>query len=158
MNVTTHPSAAWTLQQLREVIADADEHKYLIHDPDGIFARHLDNSIRALGLTVLRSPFRSPKANAICERLIGTIRRECLGWMIPLSEAHLRSILREWVAHYNGERPHSALGPAVPGPPAGSTCAPKPDARRLWTPGALVRAKSVLGGLHHAYSLSPAVA
>ena len=64
-------------------------------------ARHLDDSIRALGLAVLPSPFSSPKANAICERVIGTIRRECLDWMIPLSEAHLRSILREWVVHYN---------------------------------------------------------
>jgi transposase InsO family protein len=138
----------------REVIADAEDHKYLIHDRDSIFARHLDDSIRALGLAVLRSPFSSPKANAICERVIGTIRRECLDWMIPLSEAHLRSILREWVAHYNGGRPHSALGPGVPGPPAGSARAPKPESRRLWTPGALVRAKSVLGGLHHEYSLS----
>jgi putative transposase len=141
------------------VIADADQHKYLIHERDSISARHLDDSIRALGLRVLRSPFSSPKANAICERSIGTIRRECLDWMIPMSERHLRSILREWVAHYNGGRPHSALGPAVPGPPAvpspppGSACAPKPESRRLWTPGALVRAKSVLGGLHHEYSL-----
>jgi hypothetical protein len=93
VNVTTHPSAAWTLQQLREVIADAANHKYLIHDRDSIFARHLDDSIRALGLRVLRSPFSSPKANAICERAIGTIGRECLDWMIPMSEAHLRSIL-----------------------------------------------------------------
>ena len=152
MNVTTHPSAAWTLQQLREVIADADDHKYLIHDRDRIFARHLDDSIRALGLAVLRSPFSSPKANAICERVIGTIRRECLDWMIPLSEVHLRSILREWVAHYNGGRPHSALGPGVPGPPAGSART-QTESRRSWTPGALVRAKSVLGGLHHEYSL-----
>jgi hypothetical protein len=80
VNVTTHPSAAWTLQQLREVIADADAHKYLIHDRDSIFARHLDDSIRAMGLGVLRSPYSSPKANAICERVIGTIRRECLDW------------------------------------------------------------------------------
>jgi putative transposase len=77
VNVTTHPSAAWTLQQLRAVIADAEDHKYVIHDRDSIFARHLDDSIRALGLAVLRSPFSSPKANAICERVIGTIRREC---------------------------------------------------------------------------------
>jgi putative transposase len=154
VNVTTHPSAAWTLQQLREVIADAEDHKYLIHDRDSIFARHLDDSIRALGLAVLRSPFSSPKANAICDRVIGTIRRECLDWMIPLSEGHLRSILREWVAHYNGGRPHSALGPGVPGPPAGSARTSKAEPRRLWTPGALVRAKSVLGGLHHEYSLS----
>jgi hypothetical protein len=124
------------------------------HDRDSIFARHLDDSIRALGLAALRSPFSSPKANAICERVIGTIRRECLDWMIPMSEAHLRSILREWVTHYNGGRPHSALGPGTPGPPAGSARTSKAEPRRLWTPGALVRATSVLGGLHHEYSLS----
>jgi hypothetical protein len=73
--------------------------------------------------------------------------------MIPMSETHLRSILREWVAHYKGGRPHSTLGPGIPGPPAGSARAPKPETRRLWTPGALVRAKSVRGGLHHEYSL-----
>ena len=117
VNVTTHPSAAWTLQQLREVAGDAERHKYLIHDRDAIFAKHLDNLIRALGVEVLRSPVASPKANAICERVIGTIRRECLDWMLPMSEAHLRSILRDWVTHYNGGRPHSALGPGVPGPP-----------------------------------------
>ena len=94
-----------------------DEHKYLIHDRDRIFAKHLDDSIRALGLAILRSPFASPKANAICERVIGTIRRECLDWMIPMSEAHLRSILKAWVTHYNGARPHNALGPGVPDPP-----------------------------------------
>jgi len=116
----------------------ADAHKYLIHDRDSIFARHLDDSIRALGLAALRSPFSSPKANATCERLIGTIRRECLDWMIPLSEAHLRSISREWVADYNGGRPHSALGPGVPGPRAGSARTSKAEPRRLWAPGALV--------------------
>jgi transposase InsO family protein len=157
-NITAHPSAAWTLQQLREVVGDTDHHTYQIHDRDSIFARHLDESMRALGLEVLLSPFASPKANAICERVIGTIRRECLDWMIPLSDAHLRSILREWVAHYNGERPHSALGPGVPGPPAGSARAAKPESPRRWTPGALVRAKSVLGGMHHEYSFATTAA
>ncbi|MDM0053756.1 integrase core domain-containing protein [Variovorax sp. J22R115] len=75
----------------------------------------------------MRSPFRSPKANAICERVIGTIRRECLDWMIPLSETHLRSTLREWISHYNGGRPHTFLGPGAPGPPAGHALASKPE-------------------------------
>jgi transposase InsO family protein len=154
VNVTAHPSADWTLQQLREVIGDAGDHKYLIHDRDSIFARHLDDSIRAMGLGVLRSPYSSPKANAICERVIGTIRRECLDWMIPLSEAHLRAILREWVAHYNGGRPHSALGPGVPDPPARAARIPKSESRHRLAADVLVLAKSVLGGLHHEYSLS----
>jgi putative transposase len=155
VNDTAHPSAAWTLQQMREVIADTDGYGYLLHDRDSIFAKHLDDSIRALGLAVLRSPFASPKANSICERVIGTIRRECLDWVIPLSEPHLRSILHEWVSHYNGGRPHSALGPGVPGPPRGSVRRSKAEARHRWVPGARVRAKPVLGGLHHEYSVVP---
>ena len=154
MNVTSHPSANWTLQQLREVVGDTDSHKYLIHDRDAIFAKHLDDSIGALGLEILRSPFASPKANAICERVIGTIRRECLDWMIPMSEAHLRSILREWVTHYNGGRPHSALGPGVPDPPQQSARIPKVEFRNRLAAGALVLAKAVLGGLHHEYSIA----
>jgi transposase InsO family protein len=65
-------------------------------------------------LTVLKSPPHSPKANAICERVIGTIRRECLDWLIPLSESQLRSILRAWVGHYNEVRLHSSLGQLTP--------------------------------------------
>ena len=94
LNVTAHPTAAWTLQQLREILGYDGEYRYLIHDRDTIFARSLDESIKNLGLTVLKSPPHSPKANAICERVIGTIRRECLDWLIPLSELHLRSILK----------------------------------------------------------------
>ena len=97
-NVTAHPTAASTLQQLREVFGVEDRYRYLIHDQDSIFARKLDESIESFGLRVLKSPPQSPLANAVCERLIGTIRRECLDWMIPISEAHLRSILRIWVA------------------------------------------------------------
>jgi transposase InsO family protein len=104
----------------------------------------------------LRSPFASPKANGICERVIGTIRRECLDWMIPMSEAHLRSILREWVTHTNRGRPHSALGPGVPGPPKEFAQVPMSESRHRLAASALVLAKSVPGGLHHEYSLAAA--
>jgi transposase InsO family protein len=154
VNVTAHPSADWTLQQLREAVGDTDQHQYLIHDRDQIFAKHLDDSIRALGISVLRSPFGSPKANAICERVIGTIRRECLNWMIPLTASHLRSILLEWMTHYNRGHPHSALGPGVPDPPEKSNLAAGPRARHRMPAGVLVRAKPVLGGLHHEYSFA----
>jgi len=137
------------------VLGESSDHEYLIHDRDAIYARHLDSSIRALGLKVLRSPIASPKANAICERLIGTIRRECLDWMIPVSEAHLRSILRAWRTRYNCGRPHSALGPGFPGPPRQPSCIRKSATQHRTLAGALVRAKSVLGGLHHEYALVP---
>jgi hypothetical protein len=87
-NVTAHPNAAWTLQQLREAVGLEERYEYLLHDRDSIFAKHLDESIKRLGVKVLKSPPRSP--NAVCERVIGTIRRECLDWLIPLSESHLR--------------------------------------------------------------------
>jgi hypothetical protein len=70
-NVTALPSAAWTLQQLRNAIGFQDRYEYLIHDRDSIFANHLDESITRLGVKVLKSPPRSPTANAICERVIG---------------------------------------------------------------------------------------
>jgi hypothetical protein len=129
-NVKRHPSAAWTLQQPREVVGYEVRHQFLIHDRDSIFANHLDESIRALGIRVLKSPApHAPKMNAICERVIGTIRRECLDWLIPLSEAHLRSILKSWIAHYNGARPHMALAPGVPDPPATMKAIPKTSSR-----------------------------
>jgi transposase InsO family protein len=109
-------------------------------------------------MNVLKSPPHSPKANAICERVIGTIRRECLDWLIPLSESHLRSILRSWVGHYNHGRPHMALGPGVPDPPSEAV----PSATQLTRHGIGerlgVRARSVLGGLHNEYQLTPALA
>ena len=158
VEVTNHPTADWTLQQLREFVGYECAHRYLIHDRDSIFARHLDDSIRALGLKVLRTPIRSPMANSVCERVIGTIRRECVDWMIPISEAHLRAALQEWVKHYNGGRPHKSLGPGVPDPPKPASVVPKSESRHRLAAGAVVFAKSVLGGLHHEYSLASSVA
>ena len=153
VNVTAHPSAEWTLRQLREIVGEEGGRQYLIHDRDKIFAKHLDDSIRALGIEILRSPVASPKANAICERVIGTIRKECLDWLIPVSEGHLRSILKSWVTHYNSGRPHSALGPGVPDPPGKHRVIPTPETRHHLAADALVLAKPVLGGLHHEYSV-----
>lgn len=100
--VTAHPSAAWTLQQLREVVRFERACEYPIQNLDSIFSKSLDESIRSIGLIVLKSSPNSSKANAICERVIGTIRSECLDWLIPLSESHLRSILRAWAVHQTG--------------------------------------------------------
>ncbi len=157
-NITQHPSAAWTLQQLRDAIGCGDTYRYLLHDRDSIFARSLDESIRNLGLTVLKSPPHSPKANAICERVIGTIRRECLDWLIPLSGSHLQSLLREWVTHYNAARPHMALGPGVPDPPLTAVRSSTQLTRHKIDGRLVLGVKSILGGLHHEYSLAQQVA
>jgi putative transposase len=93
-------------------------------------------------------------ANLICERLIGTIRRECLDWLIPLSESHLRLALKDWRTHYNGSRPHMAPGPGVPDPPTSSVVPRASRARHQIGEHFAVQAKSVLGRLHHEYSLA----
>ena len=94
LNTTAHPTAAWTLQQLRESIPSDHEYRCIIHDHDAIFSAELDASLTRLGLMVITTPRRSPQANALCERLIGTLRRECLDWIIPLGEDHLPKLFR----------------------------------------------------------------
>ena len=153
-NVTAHPTAAWTLQQLREVVGDEDRYLYLLHDRDSIFARELDESIARLGIKILKSAPQSPTANAICERVIGRIRRECLDWLIQMSEGHLRATLNSWVNHYNSGRPHMSLGPGVPYPPSKEQSNNRANSRHHLGEGIMVRAHSVVGGLHHEYSLA----
>jgi putative transposase len=154
-NVTAHPSALWTRQQLREAVGYETRYGYLIHDRDSIFSLELDHSVDGFGLRVLKTPPHSPMANGICERVIGTIRRECLDWLIPFSETHLRRILKSWIAHYNRGRPHMTLGPGVPDPPAAISPS-TPKSRHELDDFGSVRSKAVLGGLHHEYSLAPA--
>ena len=85
-NVTEHPTADWTIQQFRAVITPETAHRFVLHDRDGIYAAEVDRAIKSMGRRVLKTPVRTPQANAFCERLIGTMRRECLDWLIPLTE------------------------------------------------------------------------
>jgi putative transposase len=93
VHVTGHPTAAWTLQRLREAIPSDHHCRFLIHDWDSIFSQQLDQHIRHLGLRVLKTPPQAPQANAICERVLGTLRHDCLDVMIPLTALHLRRLL-----------------------------------------------------------------
>jgi putative transposase len=152
VNVTAHPTAEWTAQQLRDAISGDHGYTHLIHDNDAIFSRKVDGTLRSFGIEPVRTPIRAPRANAYCERLIGTLRRECLDWIIPLSEGHLRRVVREWAAHYNRARPHMALGSSVPEPnelyPAATL-----EHRHLLPADSRVVSTPVLGGLHHEYRL-----
>jgi transposase InsO family protein len=150
-NVTAHPTADWTLQQFRECLAFDHSYKFVIHDRDAIFSASLDTELKGFGLRVLKTPVRAPKANAHCERLIGTIRRECLDYLIPLSERHLRLIVNEFTTHYNRGRSHAALGPGIPEPCQAK--APAGPHRHQLPSGYRVAATPVLGGLHHEYRL-----
>jgi putative transposase len=149
-NVTAHPTAAWTSQQLREAIPSDHPYRFMIHDRDSIFSAEVDQQLEAFGLRVLHTPARAPKANAYCERLVGTMRRECLDFMIPLGEKHLRRILAAWVTHYNQGRPHLSLGPGIPEPAAVFLPLQGHD-RHTFAQDCKVAAPAVLGGLHHEY-------
>ncbi len=153
-NVTDHPTAAWTAQQFRMIVSGEQSHRWVIHDRDSIYAEGVDATVTAMGLTILKTPVRAPQANAYCERLIGTIRRECLDWVIPLNEQHVRRVLAEWVAHYNHGRPHASLGPGIPDPQGEATRGSAHDHRL--PVGFRVVAKPLLGGLHHEYRLEAA--
>jgi transposase InsO family protein len=158
-NVTAHPTAEWTLEQLREAIPSDHPYQFLIHDRDSIFSAGLDEELKSsFGLRVLRTPVRAPKANAYCERLIGTVRRECLDFMIPLNERHLRRSLQGWITHYNQGRPHSSLGPGFP-EQTSDRPRPRPTTHRHRLPrDCEIRVMDVLGGLHHEYWLDEIVA
>jgi Integrase core domain len=111
---TEHPTAEWTLQQLRKAVPGDQDYKFLLRDRHTTFSADLDKEVQSWGIHALRSPVRRPTANAHCERLIGTIRRECLDYVIPLGVCNPRRILREWTCHYNTGRPHRSLAPGIP--------------------------------------------
>src|SRR5215469_3208934 len=115
-NVTAHPTAEWTLQQFREALPGGHPYRFLIHDRDSIFSEDVDQALANMGVRVLRTPVRAPKANSVCERLGGSLRRECMDLLIPFSERHLRTTIRDWAIHYIPGRPHSALGAGLPEP------------------------------------------
>jgi putative transposase len=115
-NVTAPPTAPWALQQRREAIPPDHPYRFLLHDRDSIFSQQLDPRIQHLGQRVLKTPPQRPQTNALCERLLGTLRREGLDFLIPFTAHHLQRILRAWIAHYNTGRPYTALGPGMPQP------------------------------------------
>lgn len=147
-NGTAHPTASWTLQQLREAMPSDHTSRFLIHDRASIFSQQLDQSLRNLGLRVRKTPGRSPQAHALGERLLGTLRRECLDFLIPLTESHRSRILKEWAWHDNTGRPHMALGPGLPQPSLSLPGSLQAQRHRL--PEHLrVVVWPILGGLHH---------
>jgi putative transposase len=154
-NVTEHPTGDWTAQQFRSFLTGEEAYRFVIHDRDAAFSPAVDDVVKSMNLRVLKTPARVPQANAFCERLIETARRECLDHLIPLSERHLRKILSEWVAHYNQGRPHASLGPGIPEPSALTVVQ---TAGHQLPQGHRVVARSILGGLHHEYRLEPAAA
>jgi putative transposase len=143
--ITAHPTGAWVTQQARNLLMNLGDHaeqfRYLIRDRDSKFTAAFDTVFAGADIAILRTPVRAPRANAIAERFVGTLRRECLDHLLIAGPRHLAAVLREFVEHYNTHRPHRSLHQR---PPADST---PPRS------GAAVRPlrRDRLGGLIHEY-------
>ena len=147
LGVTAHPSGEWVAQQARnlfmELAGQVGRFRFLVRDRDTKFTAAFDAVFAAEGVKVLRTPVRAPRANAYAERWVGTVRRELLDRMLIVGCRQLRSVLAEYADHYNGHRPHRALGQA---PPLGSAEPPI-----IPGPGRVAR-RDRLGGLIHEYA------
>ncbi len=149
--VTANPATGWVTQQARNLsmtLADeAKEVKFLIRDRDTKFTTSFDTVFTADGVKVVKTPIQAPRANAICERVIGTLRRECLDHTLILGRRHLEAVLADYVEHYNSHRPHRSLGQHAPFT-LDTTPTPigDPDLARL-------RRSDRLGGLIHEYRM-----
>jgi putative transposase len=145
--ITAHPTGAWATQQARNLLMNlegrADSFKFLIRDRDAKVTAPFDDVFTAIGVRIITSPIRAPRANAIAERWIASVRRECLDRMLITGERHLWLVLGEYADHYNSHRPHRALWQNPPARP--------PDEPAEVT-GMRVLRRDRLGGLIHGYT------
>jgi hypothetical protein len=140
--VTVHPNSAWVAQQARNLVMEGRlvGNRFLIRDRDAKYSRPFGEVFRSESVRVIRTPIRSPTTNAVAERFVRTARRECLDHVLVCSERHLLRVLREYISHYNKERPHRGLSLETP--------EPKPD---LTVAAGEVLRVARLGGLINEY-------
>jgi transposase InsO family protein len=149
--ITANPDGPWTTQAARNLLMDlgtrATSIKFLIRDRAGQFTGSFDAAFTAEGIRILASPPQAPRANAICERVIGTLRRELFDRLLIVNERHLRQLLTEYLLHYNTARPHRALGQLAPAQAGTRPSEVNLAAHRI-------RRKQILGGLTHEYQVA----
>jgi putative transposase len=132
---------SWRLQQ-----GDPGPVRFLLHDRDGKFAAGFDTVFRSEGIEVIKTPAQAPNANAVAERVVRSIRAECLDQLLILNQRHLMFVLRQYVAYCNQRRPHQGLGQALPAPLAPGPTAPAAPEQ--------VRCRPVLGGIIRDYAVA----
>jgi transposase InsO family protein len=146
LGVTDHPTGAFVTQLARNLVGDLLESgrstKFLIRDRDTKFTASFDEVFASEGIRVIKTPVRSPRANAYAERWVRTVRTECLDWILILGRRHLEQVLRQYVGHYNQQRPHRGIELGVPVPGIRVTAAP---------PAQHIHRHDVLGSLIHEY-------
>jgi transposase InsO family protein len=138
VNVTANPTAAWVWRQLLGATPWGHKPRHLLRDRDAVYGRDFRQRAQRIGIDAIATPVRSPRANAVVERVIGTLRRECLDHLIVLDEQHLASVLAEFTRFYNQECPHRTLDLQTP------------EARPRPVTGP-IRSRPMLNGLHYAY-------
>ncbi len=143
VGVTRAPTDAWTAQQLREATPYGHTPKYLIRDNNSKFGPCFARVAVTSGIKVLKTPYQAPRANAICERFLGSVRRECLDHVLILHEKQLHRVLRAYVEYFNQARPHQGIRQQVP---QGEVTTVPPDQRSD-----RIISVPILGGLHHEY-------
>ncbi len=143
--VTRSPTDAWVAQQLREATPFGQAPRFLIRDRDAKYGQAFTRVAVGTSIEILKTPYRSPKANAICERFLGSVRRECLDHILVLGERHLYRVIREYVEYVNRARPHQGIEQHVP---EASTSVPAKQRT-----GKII-AFPILNGLHHDYRLA----
>ena len=160
--VTAHPDGAWVTQQARNATSELEDEglevKFLLRDRDTKYVASFDTVFTGGGARVLRTPFRTPNANAHAERFVRTVRAECLDHLLIVTARHLERILRSYVRHYNAHRPNQGISQEIPeASQSTSMMTPRPslDEEHHRHRGHLegVRRRARLGGLIHEYQL-----
>ena len=142
-SVTKYPTDEWTAQQLREATPRGKGPKYLIRDRDSKYGTQLSAVVVSTGIKELRTPYRTPQANGVCERFMGSLRRECLDHILIHDDKHLLRVAKEYTGYFNEERPHQGIAQTIPD---------QYDLTRSKPTRGKVTSKAILGGLHHSYS------
>jgi len=143
VNVTRPPTDPWVAQQLREATPYGQTPTCLIRDNDRTFGQHFARVATTSSIRVLRTPYRTPQANVVCERFLGSVRRECLDHFLIFRAKQLARVLRAYSIYFNQTRPHQGIQQRIPDPPASSTPFTDQSSKICAVP--------VLGGLHHDY-------